>query len=178
MNIFALSNDVSEAARYHVDRHAVKMILEYAQLLSTAHRVLDGKQSVSLTKTGRSTTVWTMPDERVEHSLYKATHINHPSAIWARESIENYKWLQGLLVAVSAEYTFRYGKQHKCQRDGLIELLETPPVNIPMVPATKLRLAMPDEYKVEDPVESYRNYYRFGKPHLHRWKNREVPNWL
>lgn len=178
MNIFALSNDVSEAARYHVDRHAVKMILEYAQLLSTAHRVLDGKQSNVLSKTGRRATVWTMPGERHEHALYKATHINHPSAIWARESVENYRWLQSLLVAVSAEYTFRYGREHVCKSSGLIELLETPPQNIPHVPATKLRLAMPEEYHLDDPVEAYRNYYRYGKPHLHSWKKREVPSWI
>ena len=45
MNIFYLSHDVDECARFHVDKHVVKMILESAQLLSTAHRVLDGVES-------------------------------------------------------------------------------------------------------------------------------------
>lgn len=179
MNIFALSNDVSEAARYHVDRHAVKMILEYAQLLSTAHRVLDGKQSNVLSKTGRRATVWTMPGERHEHALYKATHINHPSAIWARESVENYRWLQSLLVAVSDQYSIRYGRTHKCQSSGLIELLETPPEKIPRTKRTPIRLAMPDEYKISiDPIECYREYIRKGKTHLHSWKVVGAPPWL
>lgn len=43
MNIFYLDRDVSKCAEYHNDKHVVKMIIEYAQLLSTAHRVIDGE---------------------------------------------------------------------------------------------------------------------------------------
>ena len=42
MNIFALSNDPAEAAQMMCDKHIPKMIVEAAQMLSTAHRMLDG----------------------------------------------------------------------------------------------------------------------------------------
>jgi Pyrimidine dimer DNA glycosylase len=177
MNIFALDTDPKTCAEYHVDRHVVKMILEYSQLLSTAHRVLDGVQYKFLSKSGRSSTAWKLGDHR-EEKLYKATHINHPSAIWARESTENYKWLQSLLVAVCEEYTYRYGKRHSCESSGLVSLLQTIPNNIPHRELTPVRLAMPDEYKDKDFVESYRNYYRLGKQHLMSWKKRSIPEWV
>lgn len=127
MNIFYLDNDVTTCAEMHVDKHCVKMILEYAQLLCTAHRVLDGKEVVeqkyvkgSLPARYRNVKRWKLTDERND-LLYSATHINHPSAVWARQNVENYKWLQSLLVALCKEYTYRYGKVHKCERDGLVK---------------------------------------------------------
>ena len=87
MNIFYLDKDPKKCAEMHCDKHVVKMILEYAQLLSTAHRVLDG-------------------NEWADHvGLYKATHKNHPSAIWARESAGNYFWLNKLFQELCKEYT-------------------------------------------------------------------------
>lgn len=177
MNIFQLDLDPVKAAQYHPDRHVVKMILEYSQLLSTAHRILDGTEHESKSPTGRRASAWRLDDDR-ESLLYKATHINHPSAIWARESAGNYLWLQSLLVAVSREYSYRYGKVHKCERDGLVSRLEEIPNNMKHARRTPLRLAMPDEYKLPDPVESYRKYLKLGKPHLHSWKKRPVPEWI
>ena len=43
MNIFYLHEDPQVSAKMHCDKHVVKMIIEYAQMLSTAHRMLDGK---------------------------------------------------------------------------------------------------------------------------------------
>lgn len=181
MNIFALDLDPETAAKYHVARHSVKMIVEYSQLLSTAHRILDGYSVPKLTKTGRRTTTWKLDDGR-ETILYQATHINHPSAIWCRETSGNYSWLQSLLVALSDEYTYRYGREHKCRTDGLITALEKIPNNIPRGHMTPVRLAMPDEFKTDDFVESYRNYYRSGKQHLQNWSGRvngrEQPAWI
>ena len=181
MNIFALDLDPVTAARYHVSRHVVKMIVEVSQLLSTAHRILDGTSEQRLTKTGRRSTAWRLGDAR-ESILYKATHINHPSAIWCRETSGNYIWLQSLLVALCKEYTYRYGKIHKCETDGLVKALEQVPSNIPKGDMTPVRLAMPDEYKTSDFVESYRNYYRSGKTHLHNWSGRvngrDQPAWI
>jgi hypothetical protein len=37
---------------------------------------------------------------------------------------------------------------------------------------------MPDEYKVDSVVESYRNYYRGAKASFAVWKNRETPFWF
>jgi hypothetical protein len=69
MNIFYLDKSPYTCARYHCDKHVVKMILETAQLLCGAHWATGGT------------------------AQYKPTHLNHPCAIWVRKSLSNYKWL-------------------------------------------------------------------------------------
>lgn len=46
MNIFVLHRHPRTAARDHCDKHVVKMIVEYAQMLSTAHRQHDGVPTI------------------------------------------------------------------------------------------------------------------------------------
>ena len=184
MNIFYLDCNPRKCAEMHVDKHCVKMILEYAQLLSTAHRILDGTQSVGLSKTGRKQTRYVLPDDR-ESVLYSATHINHPSAIWCRQSAQNYLWLTDLLNFLCAEYTYRYGKTHKIEATGLLnKLMVNVPKNIPRdLPFTEPTPAMPDACKVPgDSLQSYRNYYVMNKGHLWSWKgkinSRQQPQWF
>ena len=187
MNIFYLDHDVRKCAEMHNDKHVVKMILEYAQLLSTAHRILDGIVEPGLSKTGRKKTVYRLPDER-DSVLYGATHVSHPSAVWVRQSDRNYIWLANLLIALCEEYTYRYGKTHKIERDGLCYvLLKNVPNNIPIKIFTEPTPAMPDDCKILkeihtdryqlDSLLSYRNYYIKNKTHLAKWKNRSVPIW-
>lgn len=159
MNIFVLSLVTKLCARYHANKHVIKMILESAQLLCSAHIVLDNVNNI----------------EGIP--LYKLTHKNHPSAKWARESSENYKWLYDLFYELCQEYTFRYGKVHMCETK-FIDILVFVPKNITKGPMTSFALAMPDEFKVEDPVESYRNYYKMEKRHLCKWTKRPVPEWF
>jgi len=183
MNIFYLSENTKECAKMHNDKHCIKMILEYAQLLSTAHRVLDGVPTVSRRETtGRQYTSYKLSDDR-DGVLYSATHINHPSAIWCRQSIQNYQWLWSLLVELCAEYTYRYGKVHKCESSGLVLELAESPKNIVDGPFTEPTPAMPEEYVVKDnSIASYRNYYLGGKQHLASWKGkvnpRDIPKWF
>ena len=183
MNIFYLDKNPKVCAEMHVDKHVVKMILEYAQLLSTAHRVLDGAVSIGLGKTGRKQTRYVLPDDR-ESVLYSATHLNHPSAVWCRQSDMNYHWLYTLLVECCKEYTYRYGKVHKCESSGLVNQLQITPTNIPYnLNFTEPTPAMPDECKVPgDSIKSYRNYYLMNKSHLWSWKGkinkRETPFWF
>ena len=183
MNIFYLHADPKVCAEWAVDSHCVKMILESAQLLSTAHRLLDGVQYIeekSLAN-GRKRNVqrWRLPDSR-EHSLYSATHINHPCAIWCRQSAQNYAWLWSLLREYCTEYTMRYGKVHKIEAEGLLDELDMLPHNITGVAGfTKPPSAMDAKYIIsEDPIANYRNYYKYGKAHLHKWKKRNAPEWL
>ena len=177
MNIFYLDHDVTKCAEMHNDKHCVKMILEYSQLLSTAHRVLDGVELSGLSASGRKKKFWTLADSR-DYTLYKATHINHPSAVWVRQNQQNYIWLSQLLHALCKEYTYRYGKIHKVERDGLLEELYNWPMNIPMGEFTEPTPAMPDDVKVAgDSIKSYHNYYIKNKAHLANWKNRKVPDW-
>jgi hypothetical protein len=175
MNIFYLHNDPVKCAEMHVDKHVVKMIIEYAQLLSTAHRVLDGKEVIGVSKTGRKAKRWQLDDER-EDIAYKATHINHPSAVWARQSKENYEWLYSLWVACLNEYTHRYGKIHSCER--LDSTLSNIPKNILSNKFTPPTPAMPDEFKVSDIMQSYRNYYNGSKTRMFSWKKRSAPEWV
>jgi hypothetical protein len=184
MNIFYLHNDPKVCAEMHNDKHCIKMILEYAQLLSTAHRVLDGVELEGISASGRKRKFWTLGDSR-DYTLYKATHINHPSAIWCRQSYANYVWLSKLLTELCREYTYRYGKVHKVEASGLEEELMYPPMNIPpvTVPFTEPTPAMPDEDKVSgDSIASYRNYYINKKTHLAKWSgkynSRNVPEWF
>ena len=178
MNIFYLDHDVRKCAEMHNDKHVVKMILEYAQLLSTAHRVLDGVELISLSDSGRKKKFWTLGDSR-DYTLYKATHINHPSAVWVRKSVQNYMWLAEMLEVLCGEYTYRYGKVHKVERDGLMQLLKNEfPKNLPIAPFTEPTPAMPDDVKIiGDSIKSYRNYYINNKAHLANWKKRTTPEW-
>lgn len=153
MNIFVLDENVQSAAQAHNDKHCVKMILETTQLLNNvlaAHK----------------------PDYE---PVYRVTHKNHPCSLWAAESIENFIWLLNLGDCLCTEYTFRYGKVHKCESIIKSFFLMTP--NLPRVDMTPHTLCMPDEYKVADPVESYRNYYRGAKSHIAKWTNRSAPVW-
>jgi len=177
VNIFYVSPDPVQAAQWMVDKHVVKMILESAQLLSTAHRVLDGREVVGKSKTGRNAKRWILDDAR-EPVLYQATHINHPSAVWARKSIENYNWLAEHLFALGEEYTYRYSKTHKCFGE-LSYQLQSPPKNLTNYDMTTMPSAMAPEYVVsEDPIVNYRNYYKIGKASMHSWKNRQPPEWI
>lgn len=178
MNIFYLSTDPREAAEWMVDRHVVKMILESAQLLCTAHRIIDGTEYQGSTATGRKARRWKLDDDR-EISFYSATHINHPSAVWCRQSLENYNWLVDHLYGLIEEYRYRYGKVHKIAQDDLAYKLQSPPYKLENWDFTQPPPAMDKQYIVSDnPVDNYRNYYKKGKVHLHRWTKRSPPPWL
>lgn len=176
MNIFYLHEDPIQNAKWHIDKHIVKMPIEYAQLMSTAHRLLDGEMYLGKTAIGRNIKRWRLHDER-EDILYKASHINHPSAIWVRESIENYFEMYKLYMAVLAEFTNRYGKIHGSSKPSIA--LIRPPSNIPMVKGTQLPQCMPEICKVKNnPILAYRNYYIVEKNSFASWKNREIPEWF
>ena len=153
MNIFFLDWDVEKNAQYHCDKHVVKMILETAQLLCGVHHMTDAV-----------------------YVPYKLSHKNHPCSIWARESLTNYLYLGELGLELSREYTHRYGKKHKSQ-----EIIEWCLINKPEIQDigfTTPPKAMPDEYKTEDVIESYRKYYLGVKKTFLTWKERQIPEWV
>jgi hypothetical protein len=167
VNIFFLDKDPLMAARYHHDVHLNKMILETAQLLSTAHHQIDGMDA--------------------PQGIYKQTHVNHPSAAWARSSIYNYSWTLRLLRNLLEEYEWRKEKQHAT--DKLFNLLILCPKKMVTGTFTLPPLCMPDKFKTanlcfDDTVEAYRRYYRYAKRHdkkgkfIAHYTKREPPTWL
>ena len=188
MNIFYLDYEPVAAARAHLDKHVVKMILEYAQLLSTAHRLIDGTEVIekryvngSLPARWRKAKRWQLDDER-DSILYSATHVNHPSAVWVRQHAVNYTYLYKLFCATCDEYTHRYGKVHVTDTK-LRGILKQAPKNIFIDHETRIwhgpTPAMPDECKVPgDHIASYRKYYIDKKADMAKWTNREPPDWF
>ena len=145
MNIFYLHKDPREAARLQYNKHVVKMILESAQMLCTAHHCYGDS--------------W-----QKENVPYKQAHLNHPSTIWARRSKATYMWLFKHMMGLGYEYWLRYGKQHlsisKCSM-----FLSKPPVHIQGDDWVQPPQAMPDEYKTECSIQAYWNYY-IGEKHV------------
>jgi len=180
MNIFYLHKDPKTCAQQHCDKHVVKMIIEYAQLLSTAHRILDGTQYLDKTANGRNIKRWKIDDAR-EFVLYKASHINHPSGVWVRQSLDHYQWLWNLASELCQEYRYRYGgdtdKQHKTSL--VIQNLSFAPNNIPRMGLfSEPPQAMPADAKIPgDSIAAYRNYYKLYKTRFATWKNRPIPEW-
>jgi hypothetical protein len=157
MNIFYLDKDPKLAAQYHCDKHIVKMILESAQLLSTAwHELRPGKAALM--------------------DIYKSTHKNHPSAVWVRKDARHYRWLANLMTELCKEYTLRYGRIHASER--LLKQLAKEPnteSNFRFIPPPQ---CMPEQYQCADTIQAYRNYYTFGKTYLLKYTNRNRPHWL
>ena len=153
MNIFYLDPDPRRCAEYHYDTHVVKMILESAQLLSTAHHLCG------------------------EGGPYKLTHQNHPSAIWTRSSIAHYNWLYCLMLELGKEYTHRFGRIHKTIKDHADTLLVTPK-GLQLNGWIQPPQAMPEHCRDSDSIIAYRKYYTTEKSNLMKYTNREAPKWM
>lgn len=152
MNIFLLDKNPEKCARYHCDKHVVKMIVESAQMLCTAHWQTGSK------------------------APYEPTHVNHPCNLWVRESIDNYNFLCKLAFALCKEYTFRYGRIHQTQKvvDWCIK-------NKPLIlrkGLTKFAQAMPEIYRGKDSFKSYRDYYKNEKKGILKYTKTKKPRWL
>jgi hypothetical protein len=163
MNLFILSLIQREIAEYMMDKHVSKILLEAVQMLCTAKRVLD-------------------PD--IDLPLYKIAHKNHPITIWCRKSKANFVWVLNLIEELHNEWRFRYSHPDtKFHKSYLVAMLLRE--NIPSddkfeeFGLTPFWLAMPDEFKTDDPVVSYRNYYMSAdKQKIASWnKRRARPEW-
>jgi hypothetical protein len=179
INIFYVHPDPVIAAQSMVDRHVVKMILETAQLLSTAHRVIDGVEYEGQSQSGRKAKRWRLNNAAIDDIMYSATHINHPSAVWARQSVANYSWLYSHFIALGSEYTLRYDRIH-ITISKLGSILSKAPQNLTEQAFTQMPSCMDDQYILgsQDPVANYRNYYNYGKVNLLRWTERRPPSWI
>jgi hypothetical protein len=133
MNIFILDEDIRRCARYHADRHVVKMILEGTQMLCTV-----------LNENGFQTP-------------YRSTHTRHPCTLWAGRSLSNWLWLRRLIVALNREYRHRFVTRADHASAAVAAKLPVPP--IPDKGLTEFAQAMPEKYRIPgNPVEAYRRY--------------------
>lgn len=182
MNIFVLHKDPIVAAQMQCDKHVVKMIVESAQMLSTAHRILDGTVQIAPSKSGKRMVKHyrLFEDPEMDQILYKAVHHKHPCTVWTMESADNYLWHWRHFEALCEEYTYRYGKIHASSY--LKSPLWTLPHNIPMVKQTPFKLAMksnPECMFPEDPVRSYRMFYQTKQDRFKMaWTKRDQPWWF
>jgi hypothetical protein len=167
MNIFFLHFNPRRCARWHCDKHVVKMIVESCQLLYTCHWVL--------TTNAEPDYIHCAPSRG-----YKACHQNHPCSIWLRKSVDNYRWLVQLAQELCREYTFRYGKKHLCE-EHLVWLSMVEPEGLPSVGFTQPLQAMPPEYKHKNSIVAYRRFYKFNKDierGIVHYKKRHRPHFL
>lgn len=163
MNIFYTNECPIQTALDHNKRHQVKQILEFAQMLSTAHHVLDGTVT-----------------------QYKPTHPSHPSSVWIRSSVEHYNWSVRCALHLCKLFKESKGKEHATQR--VLETLSTPPKAIPNKKFCEPPPAMPDEFKaiaIFKPVtiayqkylcSKYAEWQQRDKPLKVEWTHR-VPSW-
>jgi Pyrimidine dimer DNA glycosylase len=168
MNLFILSLNFKECAEYMFDKHVSKIILEAVQMLCTTMHVID-------------------PENPIFHldnvKIYKIAHKNHPVTIWMRTSLDNYMWTINLIEAMHDEWKFRYNhpasKMHKSYvLAQYLKLYAPESSKFPQSGITPFALAMPEECKLEDPIESYRKYYQTPeKRRIASWKNRNPPYW-
>ena len=180
MNIFILDTNPIKAAQLQCDKHVVKMVLESAQMLSTAHRVLDGNLTKIPSKSGKTMVKhWEL--DHHDDIMYKAVHVGHPCTVWTMESNANYVWHYIHFLGLCDEYQYRHGKKHLSDK-----LLKHPlckiPKNIPKGRLTPFRLAMgaaPECINNADPVGSYRAFYQTKQERFKMtWTKRDIPEWF
>ena len=152
MNIFVLDKNPKKAAGMLCDKHISKMILESAQMLSTAHWM-----------TG-------------EKAPYKPSFRNHPCTVWVRNSKNNYRWLAEHALEMCREYKRRYKRTHKTQK--VIEWCKKNTPKIKKTKRTRFAQAMPKKYKGRNAVKSYRNYYLHEKLKFCKWRHSRKPKFV
>ena len=153
MNIFVLDNNIKKAAQYHCDKHVVKMILEYAQILCTVCN-LNGVPAP-----------------------YRVTHAKHPCVLWAGKSLSNWRWLKKLAEELNEEYKFRFDKEQDHKSAQVVEELSEPKIKDEGL--TKFVQTMPEQYRNNrSAVKGYREYYLKEKIKFATWKKRKTPVWV
>lgn len=152
MNIFVFNKDIPTLnCKYHCDKHVVKMILEYGQLLSN--------------------TKWLSGDK----GFCRLTHKNHPATKWVCESLANYIWLAETAWELQKEYTHRYNREH-AWKSKLWQAKNYLP-KLPNIDKTPHVQCMPDKYKSDNVEQAYIDYFNNEKQHIAKWTNRITPNW-
>lgn len=175
MNIFYLDHDPIRCAQLHCDAHVIKMVTEYAQLLSSAMWVYEPVEALALYKRGQ---IMNAPPHVTGKKVH--AHFNHRCMVWTRASRQNFDWLKAMALELGKEYHRRYGwrkdRQHSALMNCIVHLNSSN--NFPDHEFTPPPQSMPDEYKGLDTVWAYRRLYKYEKIRFARYTNRSVPTWL
>lgn len=177
MNIFYLDQNIDRCAEAHIDKHVSKMQLELGQMLSTNIWVDEflGYIPRRLTSDELSILRSASYDANYPTSVrYKPCFHNHPCTVWMRESYENWEYSWLLVEALNQEAQWRGRNPHK----SASMVLQLPfPTKMESRGLTTPAQAMPDQYKNEDSIIAYRNYYIHEKLQLSGYTRREPPDW-
>ena len=173
MNIFFLSWNFTECATLYCDQHVVKIILEIAQMLYTAHWTMSEpgwNSSAPLTKNGKA-------------RGYAKAHPKHPMTLWVGKCRENYMWTVNFGLALVCEHNRRFGTIHSCA-SHMLWLFSNPPMSFSGADSltavyattgfpcnvTPPPMCMPVEYHDTNIVRAYQKYYIGDKLRFARWK--------
>lgn len=162
VNIFHLDENPRICAEWYFDKHVVKIILEIAQMTSTAvHQFKDAENLYKL------------------HNLYKPTHVNHPMSIWVRESRKNFEWTLLLGFFLVKEHLYRYPKSKRHASFKILKTCWKLRECIPGGNKTVPPCVMPEIYHTDNVYNSYKLYYCGSeKRKLAKWTARQQPEWF
>lgn len=76
--------------------------------------------------------------------------------------------------ALCQEYTYRYGKIHKCET--VLNNLKRP--NLKSIGLTQFKLATPEQYKTNNIIDSYKQYYLNDKLYFCKWPKERIPEFV
>ena len=174
MNIFVLHSDPTKAARMHCDTHCSKMILESAQMLSTAAHFASGKLKIVEKANGKK-------GYHISGTLsgiygVDVRHVFHPCTLWTLSSRSCAEWLLELAEELHTEKLFRTNRGHKSI--DVVRKCRKHILRLEDAGLIKHALAMPDRHKCASVVTSYRSTYIHEKAHLLEYTRRDPPAWL
>lgn len=159
MNLFLPYSDAQTSVQSLDDKRVSKMILETAQLLSTAIHIVNPNNALP---------------------IYKVTHKNHPVGVWIRSSLQNYIYALNYFKVISEEHTYRTGNVHKSSLlyPIFMQFIADNPTAFPIAEQTPF--ANCTEFKQDEVHTAYKKTLLakwqndVRKP---KWTNRSKPTW-
>jgi len=146
MNIFALDPSPRISASYHCDQHLHKMILESAQMLSTAmHK-------------------WY---PHLAPHIYKPAYEKHPCTIWVGESKNNAVWVAKLMYYLNDIRVSLGSESHSS-----MEIYKIFYDNLDIYPGIlhlEFVFAGPAHLKLNNSLSIHQKYQEFYKLKYHQW---------
>lgn len=174
VNFFYLSTDLKECAKWHGDKHLHKMIVEYAQILSST---------------------WHLNNLTTPLGIYKLCHKHHPVVKWVLLNIKHYDTILQLAFCLAEErrrrrkmfpksQRNRYKKTHATEK--VLSILKKHKPDLPDIDWIDPPKCMPEPYHTNaegeelNVIDSYRLFYAGHKIQVAKlkWFPTKEPEWL